>query len=163
MTYDESTRVGMTGHQGMTTLTEQMVREEIAKEIFNYTPVSGVCSLAEGADQIFADVVLQSGGGIVAIVPCERYEETFTNADDLAEYKRLLAAAKDTVILDYDEPSESAYWAAGQRVVEEVDILLAVWDGKLAKGLGGTADVVALARERGKKVVIIWPAGSERR
>jgi hypothetical protein len=43
-----------------------------------------------------------------------------------------------------------------------VSELLAVWDGKPARGHGGTADVVAAAREQGRTVRVIWPAGSTR-
>jgi hypothetical protein len=39
---------------------------------------------------------------------------------------------------------------------------LAVWDGKPARGYGGTADVVADAKTRGIPVTIIWPPGATR-
>jgi hypothetical protein len=35
----------------------------------------------------------------------------------------------------------------------------AVWDGKVTKGKGGTADIVRYARNRGREVVVLWPAG----
>ena len=42
------------------------------------------------------------------------------------------------------------------------EILLAVWDGKPAAGLGCTADVVAYARERDRHVMVVWfPYGDE--
>lgn len=40
------------------------------------------------------------------------------------------------------------------------DVLLAVWDAQQAAGLGGTADVVDHARGPGRRVTVIWPAGS---
>jgi len=40
--------------------------------------------------------------------------------------------------------------------------MFAVWDGKPADGLGGTADVVGYARERAIPVQVFWPAGLER-
>jgi hypothetical protein len=40
--------------------------------------------------------------------------------------------------------------------------LCAVWDGLPARGYGGTADVVAYARQHGKPVHVIWPAGARR-
>jgi hypothetical protein len=39
--------------------------------------------------------------------------------------------------------------AASKLMVDEADELYAVWDGKPARAYGGTADVVAYARERG--------------
>jgi hypothetical protein len=64
--------------------------------------------------------------------------------------------------LEFDEPTEEAFWAAGQRVVEESEQLIAVWDGRPAGGLGGTADVVAYAQKLGKNVLVIWPTGARR-
>ena len=37
-----------------------------------------------------------------------------------------------------------------------------MWDGKPARSYGGTADVVAYARERGTPVRVIWPDGAHR-
>ena len=41
-------------------------------------------------------------------------------------------------------------------------MLVAVWDGQPARGLGGTADVVAYARQRGVPMEVIWPQGATR-
>jgi len=52
--------------------------------------------------------------------------------------------------------------AASKFMVDEADELYAVWDGKPARGYGGTADVVAYARDHDITVQVIWPAGAER-
>jgi len=36
---------------------------------------------------------------------------------------------------------EDAYMAAGRRVVDLSDVMIAVWNAKPAKGKGGTADI----------------------
>jgi hypothetical protein len=46
--------------------------------------------------------------------------------------------------------------------VDRSDVLLAVWDGRPARGFGGTGDVVAYARRRGVPVEVVWPRGAER-
>ncbi|GAB2826863.1 hypothetical protein GCM10027073_64840 [Streptomyces chlorus] len=40
--------------------------------------------------------------------------------------------------------------------------LLAVWDGKPARGFGGTADVVSYAERSGTPVRVLWPEGATR-
>jgi hypothetical protein len=51
----------------------------------------------------------------------------------------------------------------GRAVGDRSNVLVAVWDGQPARGLGGTADVVvAYARERGVLVQVIWPEGATR-
>ena len=52
---------------------------------------------------------------------------------------------------------EKSYLEAGKRLVNESDTLVAVWDGKTAKGPGGTGDIVAYALKSGKKVIHINP------
>lgn len=43
-----------------------------------------------------------------------------------------------------------------------VDELIAVWDGKPARGYGETADVVAYAERTGVPVRVLWPEGASR-
>jgi hypothetical protein len=157
-----STIVGFTGHQGLDETTESLVRAALRVVIAELSPVVGVCSLAEGSDQLFAHVVYDAGGTLIVVIPCRGYEQTFTDPTALAAYQTLLERAFRTVELDYPEPSEVAFWAAGKRVVEEADRVVSVWDGRPAGGLGGTADVVEFARQRGVKVDVIWPDGSAR-
>jgi hypothetical protein len=45
---------------------------------------------------------------------------------------------------DHDE----AFAAASERMLDGIDVLIAVWDGAAAQGSAGTADVVARARAR---------------
>jgi hypothetical protein len=47
-------------------------------------------------------------------------------------------------------------------MLDHADRLFAVWDGKPARGYGGTADVVTEARNRGMPVRVIWPDGAQR-
>jgi hypothetical protein len=157
------TRVGVTGHQGLPSPTKRLVSGAIATELARFSPLHGISSLAEGADQIFAETVLQLGGKLTAVIPSAGYAKSFQTQAGQATYWKLRAEADEIVELPFPSPSEEAYWAAGQRVVALADVLLAVWDGKPSGGLGGTADVVAFAADRGVRVTVVWPPGSYRR
>jgi hypothetical protein len=115
--------------------------------------------LAAGADQLFAKALLGAGGRLHVILLCYGYEKTFSEQTDLDRFLDLLQRADTIETLDNPFPSEDAFLEAGQRVVDLSELLVAVWDGKVAKGKGGTADVVDYARERGREIVIVWPAG----
>lgn len=156
------TRVGITGHQGLPASTRKLVSTAIAAELLELSPVHGISALAEGADQIFATNVLDMGGKLTAVIPSANYAKSFATPAGEATYWRLRAEADDIIELSFASPCEEAYWAAGQRIVELADVMLAVWDGKPSGGLGGTADVVAFAGERGVRVMVVWPAGSRR-
>lgn len=139
------------------------VRRGIRAELRRSAPhIIGVCSLAVGSDQLFATEVLREGGQLHAVVPCKRYETTFAGSESLSRYESLLRRAVLVEFGAFPGPSEEAFFAAGKRVVTLSDRLLAVWDGKPARGRGGTADVVAYATALGKEVVVIWPRGGSR-
>ena len=56
---------------------------------------------------------------------------------------------------------EDAYLAAGHAVVDDADVVLALWDGRPARGRGGTAEVVEYARSLGRPLVWIDVARRE--
>lgn len=153
------TVIGATGHQrlpaGVTSFLIDHVRATVRS---CQPPLCVVSSLAAGADQLVAHVVLEEGGGLQAIVPSAGYEATL-DADDLHSYEELLTQAAEITRLEFDEPSEAAYWAAGKEIVARCDLLVAIWDGRPARGLGGTGDVIDYARTSGKDVRVIWPSG----
>src|SRR5205085_8456166 len=93
----------------------------------------GISSLAAGADQLFASLILEHGGQLHVIIPCRSYETTFPDKTDLERYKFLLSKAYNIETLSYPQPSDDAYLEAGRRVVDSSDLLIAVWDGKPAR------------------------------
>lgn len=155
-------RFGVTGHQGLSQPTEALLTVELRKLLRPHPRLVGVSSLANGADQVFARTVLSLSGTLEAVIPASRYHETFPVGEKRAEYQRLLSLAARKIVLDFEEPSEEAFMAAGKEVVARSDELVAVWDGRRARGFGGTADIVAFARETDVPVHIVWPAGSAR-
>lgn len=153
--------VGITGHQKAPTRVWEMLAARLP-EVLGAPPFLGVTSLAAGADQEFADEVLRLGGSLFAVIPTRDYETTFTSLTTLHRYESLLDRSARVEFMDFPEPSEEAYLAAGRRVVDLSDVVVAVWDGLPAKGKGGTADVVEYADQRRKPVVRIWPEGEHR-
>ena len=77
-------------------------------------------------------------------------------------YDSLLSKAAKVDRLDRIESTEQAHMEASSAMLARADRLFAVWDGKPARGYGGTADVVAEARQRGVPVTVIWPEGASR-
>jgi len=155
------TVIGATGHQTIPPEAASHIASEIDEVLRSREELIGVCSLAAGADQLFAEAVLAMGGALHVIVPCERYDETLNGAD-LSRFRELLGSAEVVETLRHPEPTEEAFLAAGHRVADLCQVLVAVWDGEPARGLGGTADIVEYAREAGRGIVIIWPSGVTR-
>ena len=147
---------GITGHQDLGDA-RAWVRRVIAEEVDRRRVTRGLTSLAAGADQLFAEVLLEIGIPYETVVPCAGYEQTFADTAVRNQFERLLATSARVEQLPYDSPSEECFLAAGQRIVIECELLLAVWNGEPARGLGGTGDIVAFARSRRRSWIHIDP------
>lgn|GEM_PF-2275694 len=134
-------------------------------------------SLAEGADQWFADAALaardKAAAGVridlTAVLPFapEAYLGTFDQALAAASAARfgtlIDAVGERLVVLDGDAADvhqPAAYAATGEFIVHHCDLLVAVWDDAVPpRGRGGTADTVRHALEAGVPVWWIDAAG----
>ncbi len=150
---------------------------------------------AEGADRLVANSILEwqaeecSTGSTVSLriilpMPESNYLRTFREPDtdqsnrDFQEFLR-----KSTSISVFPVPLEEpatdlaafysnrekrrdAYLRNGQLIADHCQVLIAVWDGKPARGRGGTAEIVDYARSKGISIIHIdsgsgrahWPA-----
>ncbi|MGQ4600059.1 hypothetical protein [Nocardia sp. R6R-6] len=155
--------MAITGHRGLPAQTTALVDAQLRTEVAGRadSELIGISCLADGADSLFAQAVLDLGGGLIVIVPARRYREGLP-AEHHPVYDELRSAATEVVELDREESDSEAHQEGSVRMLDQADELIAVWDGKPARGYGGTADVVAVARERGIPVTIVWPGGAER-
>jgi hypothetical protein len=64
--------------------------------------------------------------------------------------------------MPFTESTSESHMEASRAMIDQADELFAVWDGQPARAYGGTADVVAYAREHRTPVRVIWPHGAER-
>jgi hypothetical protein len=153
--------IGISGHQRLVEDSWwDWVRSEIESIIDREEkPIMGISSLAIGADQLFARLVLEMGGTLYAVLPFQGYERTFQTADALKQYRELLQRATSIETLSSGQADdEERFLAAGRRVVDLCQKLIVVWNAEPAKGLGGTADVVAYALTTGRPIIHINPA-----
>ncbi|MET8028712.1 hypothetical protein [Streptomyces avermitilis] len=153
------TRIGVTGHRRIPAVVLPAVLAGITGELRRHAAVEALSCLAAGADQLFADLALDSGVPLTAVIPGMDYEAHLGGDEVQASYRRLLKSCTARVDLPVEPTYEEAYYAAGRWIVDHADRLVAVWDGHPARGLGGTADVVAYARRTGVPVRVLWSAG----
>lgn len=120
-----------------------------------------VSSLAEGADRIVAHAGLDRGFLLDVVLPFQReeYANDFKDKTSKDEYVGLLDRCRSMFEIEGTRANEArAYEAAGLIMVGNVDILIAVWDGKESAGIGGTALIVEKAIGAHIPVVLIEPA-----
>jgi hypothetical protein len=116
-----------------------------------------VSSLAEGSDRIVAEAGLAAGFALQVVLPFNRaeYARDFETQTSRSEFEQLLASACDVFVLGGDaEERPRAYEAAGLFMLANIDVLIAIWDGEVAAGIGGTAQIVERAIADG--IVVVW-------
>lgn len=156
-------RIAVTGHRSFddaaATHISARVAEVLDEALDAGRSVRVVTSLAEGADQLVAALAVHRGIPLEVIVPAHGYAESLSGAEDRRQYADLLARADSVRVLDHPEPSPAAYLDAGLTMLAGASLLIAVWDGEPARGVGGSGEIVTRAQELGLDVYVIWPPG----
>ena len=126
------------------------------------TPIAftAISPIAEGADRLLAEAVLaQPSGRLEVPLPMSReeYLKDFATESSRQKFDELLGAAAHVWCTTSGERNEE-YLQVGNQVVEQCDILVAIWDGEPARGKGGTAEIVKSAIEKKRPVFVISTA-----
>jgi len=152
-------RIGITGHQRLgDETTWQWVRGALAEAVARSPrPFAGLSSLAVGADQLLASIVLDQGGTLEVVVPFPDYRSRFADEQDAKRYDALLSRASLVEVMPAQASDQQAYLAAGKRIVDLSDEMFAVWDGQPAADVGGTGDIVRYARDVGRTLTVFDP------
>ncbi len=133
------------------------------KKNFEIECIAILSPLAEGADRIIAERALaMDGTKLIAVLPLpvEMYQEDFRSPISIKEFQGLLELADEIIELPRNNNREESYRNVGKYLVAHCDVLIAIWDGQPARGPGGTAEVVALARDR--KLPVAWIYSGQR-
>ena len=98
-------RIGITGHSRLTDRTHELVAAALRGLLADVRPLVGVTCLAQGSDQLFADVVLELGGDLEVILPSNDYREAKVDPADRSDFDRLLGRASVVRVLDCRVPT----------------------------------------------------------
>lgn len=163
-------RVGITGHIDLGAATTGLVTRALREHLRALRQgagerglaLVGVSCLAPGADCVFADLVLELGCTLEAILPADDYRELRSPQPDAARFAALLRAAGSVRATGWARSGPEAYAAANELMLDAVDVLVAVWNGVQSAEQGGTAHAVTRARARRMPVTVVWPPGARR-
>jgi hypothetical protein len=154
--------VGVTGHRFLVRVHEIAagVNEALRRieAAFPDRPLAVISPLAEGADRLVAERALTRGRARLIVplpLPVDDYLKDFASPASKEAFRALLARADEVIELPLAASRNAAYESVGQYVLDHCNLLVAVWDGRAARGRGGTAQVVALARRRGLPLIRI--------
>jgi hypothetical protein len=119
-----------------------------------------ISSLAEGSDRLVAEAGLAANFKLQAVLPFDRaeYVRDFATPGSRARFEQLLADADAVFELPgMANERARAYEAAGFVMLSNIDLLIAIWDGQEAAGIGGTEQIVGHAVAAGLPIVWIDP------
>lgn len=111
--------------------------------------------MALGIDQCAAEVALNVGIKITALIPCKDQERLWPEESRL-RYQQLLekiALNGEVVYVSLEPYSEGCMHRRNKEIVERSTEMLAVWDGTR----GGTRDCVRLALNSSLRVTVLDP------
>lgn len=145
---------GITGHRELENI--DWVKTKMQELIYELKIIYGYTCLAVGADQLFAELLIVNNIKFTAVIPCTNYEATFEK-ETLDYFLLSKNMASKLIELNNNQPSEKAFNEGGKTVVDNSEIIIAVWNGDEAKGLGGTADIVHYAKQLDKKIIHLNP------
>ena len=156
----EWTVVGFSGHRKLADpkIVAAGIRNVFERLAANHGPLAGVSSAASGADTLFVEEVARRNLPSQLILPFSknRFQQDFSPAD----WQRILPFIERATHVEEvsgEESDEGAYMETGILTTDRADVMIVVWDGKPAAGLGGTGDVVAYMRKFEKPLFIIDP------
>jgi hypothetical protein len=154
--HSENVIIGVTGHRALKNQAQiRSIVDQVIDDIKQAHPESSLVvlsPLAEGADRLVARQVLaQDGSRLIVAMPMRKidYMSDFETQDSIREFNELLDQASEIIELPGQSLREGAYADVGRYILDRCDLLIALWDGQKSEGVGGTGEIVALARERG--------------
>jgi hypothetical protein len=154
----EWTAVGFSGHRKLENPdgVAEGIQKTLARLQDKHGPLLTISSAASGADTLFLEEVSRKKLPFRIVLPFER--KVFERDFDPQAWQRVLPLLDQALFVQEISGIRSrkeAFLEAGVLSVEAADVMIFVWDGKPAAGIGGTGDVVDYARALGKPLIII--------
>lgn len=158
-TLPEWLMVGFSGHRDISNpeAVEAKIGEVLDRLASEHGSLATVSSAARGADTLFLEAAKKRELPTLVILPSRRKQ--FEEAVSPAEWSRVRPHLEHTFQVEEITASsgDDAYLEVGESIVEQADVVLAVWDGEKAAGPGGTGDAVEYATTTGKPLIRINP------
>ena len=137
-------RIAVTGHRPKRLKGQQKeVKKWLSEQLNKYECTEAISGMAQGADQIFAQAAVEKN---IPLICCYPYRKNFFHQEE----QKILSKAKDIKFISEVYTGNRVYWLRDKYMVDNCDLLLAVWDGVEA---GGTWLTVDYARRISKPIV----------
>lgn len=176
-------RIGFTGHRPNRLSSEHVIAIRskllsVFEKIYMEMTKSEICcktskvdfilvsGMAAGSDLAAIDSAKNLNWRLDLLLPYNRNDfiKAFSSIKDIEEFTQFLSDASSVTEMDalglvtsIDESHE----ALGKYLLDNCNMLVAVWDGGESKGKGGTVDIIEGAIKKGKPVILLDTSASE--
>ncbi len=154
---------------------EASVRARMASVIERVGPWIGVAGAASGGDLIGLEVLRERGVDAAVVLPLERESYAAVSVGEAwrTRFEEACAGAVTVWVTPQGgDPEDGTLWGFGNEMILGTAarrarewggdlVVLAVWDGALGDGAGGTADLVARSTSLGVPVWVVDPLTDE--
>lgn len=153
--------IGVTGHRDLVPEEVPRIRKEVRRWLESLAAehegleLELLTGLAAGADQLVAEVALELGIDLIAVLPfnLDEYRKDFAEPGEAERFAALLERATAIALPPVEGDSiegirgggasrDRQYAQMGVFISNHCQVLLALWDGRDSDALGGTAAVV---------------------
>ena len=159
--------LGITGHRPSklggyndNTNKSYQIKTILRKCFLQSKPNCIVSGMALGVDQWAAEVAIELGIKVLALIPCLAQDYKWPPHSRISYIKLLTEIENSGGSIEYvtKEPySSTCMQLRNQRIVDYSTHILAIWD----KSWGGTGSCVRLAKKAGRPITIIHPSTME--
>lgn len=162
-------KICFTGHRpkglpwGYNEASESCIRfKNVMYDILKKAIINGynyfISGMAIGIDMICAEIILKLKEDFPDVVlecaiPC-KHQERFWPQRQQARYHSILKKADLIHFVSEDEYLDDCMNNRNRYMVEQADVVIAVWNGKPS----GTKNTIKMAKELGKKVRVVNPS-----
>lgn len=152
--------IGITGHRFLTDVEPLTAALEQAAhfliEKYPDADLEVLSGLAEGADRLAAEIFLENGASLTAVLPLaiEEYQKDFSASSSLNEFQQILSRAKEIISLPPQPNHALAYQVLGEYLLQRSDVLITLWDGQNSTSPGSTGDIST--RALSASLPLIW-------
>jgi hypothetical protein len=151
--------IGFTGHRNLADEPKcrKLIYDFLAeKKTAQSELLCGIASVAEGGDLLFAEscIALNIPLRILLPLPKEDFHKDF-DSFTWSRAEQVLSSAISVEVVGNNGSRDECYYECGLETVQQSQLLLALWNGEPAQGLGGTEQIVDFAKLVDRPVVWI--------
>lgn len=154
-------KIAITGHRpnklgndyNLTSPLLKKIESKLQSIIDDKKPTLLITGMALGIDTLWAKLAIKNNIPFIAAIPCEGHESRWPDSSKKIYYEILTNPLCTIHYVSEEAYTNCCMQKRNEYMVDECDLLIAVWDGTA----GGTYNCVKYAKEQKREIIRIKP------